>query len=132
VDGILDWYLLGLVIGLGVVSGLVSVGTRKAGGAARVVWGLLALACLAGAIVVAIVALPWWAALAAAAAAVLGWLAFRRLSAAAIPAAALGAVALAAIPVTGYVLAVLAPAAGRRLGHRADTRYAGLRILAKD
>jgi hypothetical protein len=132
VDGILDWYLLGLVIGLGVVSGLVSVGTRKGVGAARLVWGLLALACLVGAIVVAIVALPWWAVLAAAAAAVLGWLAFRRLSAGAIPAAALGAVALAAIPVTGYALAVLAPAAGRRLGHRADTRYAGLRILAKD
>ena len=131
-DGILDWYLLGLAIGLGVVSGLASVGVRRSAGAGRVLWALVAVVCLAGAVVVAIVALPWWAVVAAAAAAALGWIAFRRLSAAAVPAAAVGGLALAAIPAAGYALAVLAPAAGRRLGRRADTRYAGLRILAKD
>jgi hypothetical protein len=39
---------------------------------------------------------------------------------------------LAFVPAVGYALAALAPLAGARLGRRAGTRYAGLRILAKD
>jgi hypothetical protein len=49
-----------------------------------------------------------------------------------LPAAVLGAAALAVVPALGYVEAVAAPLLGQRLSRRADSRYAGLRILAKD
>jgi hypothetical protein len=39
---------------------------------------------------------------------------------------------LAFVPVLGYALAIAAPLAGIRLGRRAGSRYAGLRVLAKD
>jgi hypothetical protein len=41
-------------------------------------------------------------------------------------------VVVAAIPAPGYVAVVATPVAGARLGRRADKRYAGLRVLAKD
>jgi hypothetical protein len=132
VDGIVDWYLLGLVIGLGVAAGIAADGAIRTRGSARAFWALLAAACVAGAIVIAILAVAWWAVLGTAVGVVVGWLAYRRLSADAVPAAALGALALAAIPVAGYVLLVVSPVVGQRLGRRADTRHAGLRILAKD
>jgi hypothetical protein len=56
----------------------------------------------------------------------------RRLSADAIPAAILGAVVAAAIPLLGYVAVAATPIAGARLNRRAESRHAGLRILAKD
>jgi hypothetical protein len=65
-------------------------------------------------------------------AALVSFAALRRLSPAALPAAALGALVLAAIPALGYIAAVATPVAGARLGRRAEARYAGLRVLAKD
>ena len=77
--------------------------------------------------------LPWWTIAAFVAA---RWSSasssLRRLSAEAIPAAVLGAVVLAAIPLLGYLAVVVAPVAGTRLSRRAESRHAGLRILAKD
>jgi hypothetical protein len=132
VDGILDWYLLGLVIGLGVAAGVAGVGGLGSGGSSRLLWGALGLAALAGAVVLAALVLEWWGVVAVVVAALVGWLSFRRLSPEAVPAAELVALAAAAIPVAGYVLLVLSPVLGQRLGRRADSRHAGLRILAKD
>ena len=55
-----------------------------------------------------------------------------RLSPEALPAAVLVAVVLAAIPLLGYLAVVAVPVAGTRLNRRAESRHAGLRILAKD
>jgi hypothetical protein len=126
-DGPLDWYLLGLVLGLGVLAGVGIVGALR-----YPAWALVALAAAVPGVAVALFALPWWSLLALAAAALLAVLGLRRLSTEALPAAALGALALAAIPALGYVAAVATPIAGARLGRRADKRYAGLRVLAKD
>ena len=49
-----------------------------------------------------------------------------------VPAAVLVAVVLAAIPLLGYLAVVAVPVAGTRLNRRAESRHAGLRILAKD
>jgi hypothetical protein len=126
-DGILDWYLLGVVVGLGVTAG------AAAAGALRVpLYTVPALAAVAGAVVVTALALPWWALGALAAASLLAWAAFRRLSLGALPAAVLGSALLTVLPAIGYLLAVAAPFAGARLGRRASSRFAGLRVLARD
>ena len=83
-------------------------------------------------LVAAYVWLEWWAVIPIVAGAVVGILSFRRLSEAAAPAASLFSLALAYVPLLGYLETLLAPLAGRRLGRRADSRYAGLRVLAKD
>src|SRR5687768_1095141 len=127
VDGLLDWYLLGVVLGLGVVAGVGLAGALSSGP-----WVALALAAAAGAVTVALLALPWWTLVALAAAALVAFAALRKLSPAALPAAALGALVLAALPALGYLAAVATPVAGARLGRRAGSRYAGLRVLAKD
>jgi hypothetical protein len=127
VDGILDWYLLGVLVGLGVTAGAAATGARGS-----FAYDILALAAVAGAVVVDLLALPLWALLAFAAAALAGFLALRRLSADALPAALLACVVLTALPALGYVAAVAVPVAGARLGRRAGSRHAGLRVLAKD
>lgn len=126
-DGIVDWYLLGVVVGLGVTDGAAAAGARH-----RLVYGLLALAAVGGAVLVTALALPWWALAPFAAVALVAWLALRRLSLDALPAAVLGSVLLAVVPAVGYLLAVATPVAGARLGRRAASRYAGLRVLARD
>jgi hypothetical protein len=126
-DGPLDWYLLGVVLGFGVLAGVGIVGVFRS-----VAWALLELVAVIPGVAISLVALPWWSLIAFAAAAALAFLGLRRLSTEALPAAALGAVVLAAIPLLGYVAAVATPIAGARLGRRADKRYAGLRVLAKD
>jgi hypothetical protein len=126
-DGPLDWYLLGVVLGFGVLAGVGIVGVFRAAA-----WALLELAAVVPGVAVALVALPWWSLVAFAGAALLAFLGLRRLSTEALPAAALGALVLAVIPALGYVAAVATPIAGARLGRRADKRYAGLRVLAKD
>jgi hypothetical protein len=126
VEGFLDWYLLGVVAGLGVTDGAAAAGAR------RVAYALVALAAVAGAVVLTVVALPWWALLVFAGVAVVSWLALRRLSSGALPAAVLGSLVLAAVPALGYLAAAAAPVAGARLGRRAGARYAGLRVLARD
>jgi hypothetical protein len=105
VDGWLDWYLLGVVV---------------------------ALVFAAAAVAIALLTLEWWAILVFVGAALVSGLAFRRLSPAARPLAALVAVGIALVPLLGYALVVAVPLAGARLGRRAETRYAGLRVLAKD
>ena len=126
-DGILDWYLLGVVLGLGVTDGTAAVGARR-----RVVFGVLVLAAVAAAVAITALMLPWWALLAFAGAALVAWLALRRLSLDALPAAILAGLVLAVVPALGYVAVAVVPAAGARLGRRAGSRYAGLRVLAKD
>ena len=125
-DGWLDWYLLGVLVGLGVADGVIGREAR------RPLLALVALAFVAAAIAISLLALEWWAILVFLGAALISWFAFRRLSPAARPLAALVAVGIALIPLLGYVLVVAVPLAGARLGRRADSRYAGLRVLAKD
>jgi hypothetical protein len=126
VNELLDWYWLGVALGIGVSIG---VARRLAG---RLF--LMTLHFLAGlpGVVLAYAWLEWWAVLPLVGAAVVGALAFRRLSGAAAPAAAVATLALAYLPALGYVMTLLAPVAGVRLAQRAGSRYAGLRILAKD
>lgn len=126
-DGLLDWYLLGFVLGLGVVAGVGLAGLRSSA-----VWALLGLGVAGVAVVVVALALPLWTLALLAAAALLAFFALRRLSPDALPAAALGALVLAAIPALGYLAAAATPVVGARLGRRAESRHAGLRILAKD
>ena len=125
-DGWLDWYLLGFVAGLGVADG--ALGRQ----ALRPLFAVPALVFAAAAIAISLLALEWWALLVVLAAATVSWIAFRRLSPAARPLAALAAAGIALVPLLGYALVLLVPLAGARLGRRADTRYAGLRVLAKD
>jgi hypothetical protein len=126
-DGFLDWYLLGVVAGLGVTGGAAGAGALR-----RLVYGALALAAAGAAVLVTALALPWWALGIFALVALASFVALRRLSPAALPAALAGSVVLAAVPALGYLLAAAAPAAGARLARRAGTRHAGLRVLAKD
>jgi hypothetical protein len=126
VDGLLDWYWLGVLLGLGVADGVAGREVR------RPVLGTVSLALFAAAIVIALVALAWWALLAFVGAALASWFALRRLSPAARTLATLATALLAFLPAIGYALAVAAPIAGVRLGRRAGSRYAGLRVLAKD
>lgn len=124
---LLDWYLLGVALGLGVAVG--APGNR--GDVPRALVVALVAAVAVGAGVIAALVIPW-AALAALVGAGIGVFSFRRLSAAAVPAAALVLAGLALVPFAGYLEAALAPVLGRRLVRRAGARYAGLRVLAKD
>ncbi len=119
----LDWYLLGVVAGFGVPAGLTAFRRLATLGSAAVVAAAVAIVALA---------LPWWALGAFAASALLARFSLRRLSSAAIPAAFLATALVALVPALGYVLPALAPVAGGRLGRRVESRYAGLRILARD
>jgi hypothetical protein len=122
-DGLLDWYLLGVALGLGVAAGAGRLGGR----AARA----LAVAALVGGLVIAFFAgSAVWAGPFAGLA--LGVLFLRHLSREASLAATLGLGALALVPALGYVESLGAPLLGRRLTRRAESRYAGLRVLAKD
>jgi hypothetical protein len=126
VDGLFDWYWLGVVLGLGVSDGAMGREAR------RPLLAALFLGILALAVVLALVTIAWWAILAFAGAALVASYALRRLSPAARPLAALVSTALAFVPVLGYALVAVVPVVGARLSRRADTRYAGLRVLAKD
>jgi hypothetical protein len=123
VEGLLDWYLLGVVIGLGVPAGLAAFRRLATLGTAAVVGAAVAIVVLA---------LPWWALGAVALSGLLAWFFFRHLSSAAVPAAFLATALVALVPALGYGLPLLAAVAGGRLGRRAESRYAGLRILARD
>jgi hypothetical protein len=127
-DGVVDWYLLGVVIGLGVAAGVGALLARRS-----TVLGALALVlAAAAAVAVALAALPLWALAAVGASLLLAVVALRRLSPAALPFAFLFLAALAAVPLVGYLEAVAAPLLGERISRRAGARYAGLRVLAKD
>ena len=126
-DGLLDWYLLGVALGLGVAAGL--AGVRREGN--RPFAAAVVAVAAAGAGVIAALA-TGWAVVAALAGVALGVFSFRRLSAAAVPAAALALGLLALVPAVGYLEALFAPVLGARLQRRAGERFAGLRVLAKD
>jgi hypothetical protein len=123
VEGLLDWYLLGVVVGLGAPAGSAAFRGLATLGAVAVVVAAVAIVALA---------LPWWALGAFALSGLLTWFFSRHLSSAAVPAAFLATALVALMPALGYVLPVLVPIAGGRLGRRAESRYAGLRILARD
>ncbi|MEX2102694.1 MAG: hypothetical protein WD805_01930 [Gaiellaceae bacterium] len=122
-EGLLDWYLLGAVVGLGVPAGLAAFRRLATLGSAAVVGAAVAIVALA---------LPWWALGAFAATGLLAWFFLRHLGSAAVPAAFLATALVAFVPALGYVLPALVPVVGGRLGRRAESRYAGLRILARD
>jgi hypothetical protein len=126
-EGALDWYVLGVVFGLGVAAGAAAVGALTAPA-----WAALTVLAGVGALALVLALLPLWTIAAFAVALVVGLVSLRRLSAEAVPAAILGAVVLAAIPLLGYLAVLVTPLAGARLSRRADARHAGLRILAKD
>jgi hypothetical protein len=126
-EGVLDWYVLGVVFGLGVAAGAAAVGALRAA-----IWVAVAVVVGIGALALVLLVLPWWAIAAFLAALVVAFASLRRLSVEAIPAAILGGVVAAAIPLLGYVAVVVTPIAGARLNRRAEARHAGLRILAKD
>ena len=126
-DGVLDWYVLGVVFGLGVAAGAAVVGALDAPA-----WVALAVVAGIGALALVLAVLPWWTIAAFAVALAVAFVSFRRLSMEAVPAAILGAVVAAAIPLLGYAAVVATPLAGARLSRRAESRHAGLRILAKD
>jgi hypothetical protein len=122
-NGLLDWYLLGSALGLGVAAGAGATG--RGGGRA------LAVLAYAGALLIAVLAGGWvWLGPAVGLAVVLVF--FRRLAREAALAAVIALAALALVPAAGYLEAAAAPLLGRRLGRRAGSRYAGLRVLAKD
>jgi hypothetical protein len=123
VDGLLDWYWLGVALGLGVAAGAGRVGAL--GG--RTIAG----AAIAGAIVIAALAVVWAAAAAALGLALVVFF-FRHLSREAVLAATLVLAVLSFVPALGYLEALVAPLLGQRLSRRTGQRYAGLRVLAKD
>jgi hypothetical protein len=126
-DGLLDWYLLGVALGLGIAAGVPGV----RGDLPRAVGVAAVGAAAVGAGVIAALA-TGWAVVAALAGVAISVFAFRRLSAPAVPAATLAIAGLALVPALGYLLALVAPFLGERLRRRASERYAGLRVLAKD
>jgi hypothetical protein len=126
VDELIDWYGLGVALGLGVSSGAARRMFR------RQMLMLTHFTLALPGIVAAYVWLEWWAVLPIVGGALVGILSFRKLSEAAAPAASLFSLALAYVPLLGYLETLLAPIAGRRLAQRASSRYAGLRVLAKD
>jgi hypothetical protein len=127
VEGVLDWYVLGVVFGLGIAAGAALVGALQAPA-----WVALAIVTAVGALALVLTVLPWWTIAAFAVALVIACVSLRRLSVEAVPAAILAAVVAAAVPLLGYVAVVATPLAGARLSRRAESRHAGLRILAKD
>jgi hypothetical protein len=126
VTDLLDWYALGVALGVGVSTGVARGMPRR-----PALMGTHFLAALPG-VVLAFLALAWWAVFPIVGAAAVAMLAFRRLSERAAPAAAFFSLALAYVPLLGYLETLVAPVAGRRLAQRAAERYAGLRVLAKD
>jgi hypothetical protein len=119
--------VLGVVFGLGIAAGAAVVGALQAPA-----WVALAVVAAVGALALVLTVLPWWTIAAFAVALVIAFVSLRRLSVEAVPAAILAAVVAAAVPLLGYAAVVATPLAGARLGRRAESRHAGLRILAKD
>ncbi len=131
VDGVLDWYLLGVATGLGVAAGVATVWLLSRGAQLRPLAAVILAVAVGGVVAIGILA-AGWAFLAGGVGLAVAAASVRRLAAAAFPAAALGAVVLAAIPLVGFAEALLVPVLGSRLGRRAEQRYAGLRVLARD
>jgi hypothetical protein len=133
-----DWYVIGLLVGVGVALGVV---------AAAVVprWLVATVAAAVGAALIGLLVQGWGGAIGGAVGGVAG-------SVGAVPVVAgalrrggtrgglllfvaLGGLAIAAlafIPVVGYLEAIALPVLGLRMRARAPERHAGLRTLARD
>jgi len=127
VDGLFDWYWLGVALGLGVAAGIPGLPRDEPRG-----FGVALVAAVAVAAGVIAALATVWAVFATLAGVGIGVFSFRHLARQAVPAAALAVAGLAFVPVVGYLEALLAPLLGERLRRRAAGRYAGLRVLAKD
>lgn len=126
-DGLFDWYWLGVALGLGVAAGIPGL-PRDEGRTFAV--ALVTAVAVASGVIAALVLV--WAVFATLAGVAVGVFSYRRLARPAVPAASLGVAALSLVPALGYVVAALSPLLGERLRRRASGRYAGLRVLAKD
>jgi hypothetical protein len=139
-----SWYWIGVAAGLGLGAG-VAIGALVPGGRRGVTAGLAALLALAAGIGIGLLVGDWAEAAAGAIGGVLGAVASvlvvsgalrsggTRLGVAVLVlVAALGLAALAFAPAVGYVEAVVVPLLAARTSRRGSSRYAGLRILAKD
>jgi hypothetical protein len=135
-------YWIGVALGLGVGTGVFLAGLLASGRSG------IAAAVLGSAVVGAVLGLLVWGAEEAVAGGVGGVAgaagtatvvrgALRRgglrgATGALVAVAGLAAAALAFVPFFGYVEAVVLPALGARVRRREGSRYAGLRILARD
>jgi len=127
VEGLLDWYWLGVSVGLGVAAGIPGL---PRGEGQQFAVALVSFVAVAAGVIAALATI--WGIFGTLAGLAVGVFSFRHLARAAIPAAGLAVAALAFVPALGYVEALLAPRLGERLRRRASGRYAGLRILARD
>jgi hypothetical protein len=127
VDGLLDWYLLGLALGLGVAAGIPGLPREEGRGFAV---GMVTVVAVASGVIAALAVV--WAVFATLVGVAVGVFSFRKLARRAVPAASLAVAGLSLVPVLGYVVAAFSPVLGERLRRRAAGRYAGLRVLAKD
>ncbi|HSJ92627.1 MAG TPA: hypothetical protein VK896_01220 [Gaiellaceae bacterium] len=126
-DGLLDWYLLGLALGLGVAAGIPGLPREEGRGFAV---GMVTVVAVASGVIAALAVV--WAVFATLIGVAVGVFSYRKLARRAVPAASLAVAGLSLIPVLGYVVAAFSPVLGERLRRRAAGRYAGLRVLAKD
>jgi hypothetical protein len=136
------WYWIGVTVGLGSACGIAFAGTL-----ARTRLGLLAAAVLgAGAgVAIGFGFFKWYEAAGGAVGGLAGALGIgqvvrgalarggtRGATGTLVAGAGLAFAALAFVPVLGYLEAFAAPLLGLRLRRKGGTRYAGLRILARD
>ena len=126
-DGLLDWYLLGLALGLGVAAGIPGLPREEGRGFAV---GMVTVVAVASGVIAALAVV--WAVFATLIGVAVGVFSYRKLARRAVPAASLAVAGLSLVPVLGYVVAAFSPVLGERLRRRAAGRYAGLRVLAKD
>jgi hypothetical protein len=136
-----DWYEIGITVGLGVAAGLLLAGLLAAWryGLLTSVLGALAVGALAGLLVKGWIGLPGaliGGVIGAVSASLIARGALRRGgtpggTAFLVGSASIAVAMLALIPVVGYLLAVLVPAAAVRQVRREPERHAGLRTLAK-
>ncbi len=126
-DGLLDWYLLGLALGLGVAAGIPGLPREEGRGFAV---GMVTVVAVASGVIAALAVV--WAVFATLIGVAVGVFSYRKLARPAVPAASLAVAGLSLVPLLGYVVAAFSPVLGERLRRRAAGRYAGLRVLAKD
>lgn len=134
----MDWYSIGILVGLGAAIGVAAVGALR-----RTLAGLvLAVAIAVG---LGFVFAQWDEAVGGAAGALCGSLGVAPLVAGALrrggtrggtatllALASLVGAALAFVPFLGYLEAIAVPILGARLRRRSPDRHAGLRVLSRD
>jgi hypothetical protein len=137
-----EWYRIGLAVGLGVGFGLILAGVLAASRAGAIAAVVLAAA---GGVAAGYVIDNWQEELGGAIGGVLGSAGALELvrgtlrrggtrggTAMLVGLTGLGAAGLAFVPGLGFLEAVAVPVVGARLRRRGGSRYAGLRILARD